>query len=107
MRKKMGNLKKNDVVKIITGNDKGKTGKIIEVLTDSEKVKVEGINVRKKHRRPSPQEEGGIVDIEMPLHVSNVRPVHPETGDVTTFRRKTTKEGERIRYCKKTGQRID
>ena len=66
-------LKKGDVVQVIAGNDKGATGRILDVIAESQRVLVEGVNIRKKHERPSQQnQQGGIVSKEMPIHYSNV-----------------------------------
>lgn len=67
-------IKVNDTVKVITGEDKGKTGKVIKTLKSSNKVVVEGINIAKRHTKPrTNNDKGGIFDIEMPIHVSNVK----------------------------------
>lgn len=69
-------IKVNDNVLILTGKDKGKTGKVIKTLRNEEKVVVEGINIAKRHVKPrNNNEQGGIFDIEMPIHVSNVKKI--------------------------------
>lgn len=73
------NLKVGDEVVVITGSDKGKTGKIVKVIRSSNRVVVEGIHVVKKHQKPNGQESGGIVEIEAPIHASNVMIVDPKT----------------------------
>ena len=73
-------IKVNDNVKILTGNDKGKTGKVLKTFKNENKVVVEGINIAKKHTKPrTNNDKGGIFDIEMPIHVSNVKLVEKET----------------------------
>ncbi len=105
---KMANIKKDDTVKVIAGKDKGKTGKVIKVLSDKEKVVVENINVYKKHQKPTPgNQEGGIVEKSMPIHVSNVKPVCPKCSSATSFRRKELENGERVRFCKKCQETLD
>lgn len=71
------NLRKGDLVEVITGTDKGKTGKIIQVDRKKGRLYIQGVNMRKKHRRRNPQKNvpGGIIEMEGPIHPSNVRPV--------------------------------
>ena len=73
-------LKKGDQVYIISGKDKGKSGEIIEVLKSHNKVKVRGINIVKKHRKPSQENPGKIEEMELPIHISNVSILDPKTG---------------------------
>ena len=74
-------VKKDDLVQVITGDYKGTTGKILRVLTDDNKVVVQGVNLAKKHVRPSRRNpSGGRISIEQPIHISNVLPVNPKTG---------------------------
>jgi large subunit ribosomal protein L24 len=104
----MRKIKKGDDVIVITGKDKGKRGTILRVL-DAEHVVVEGVNVAKKHMRPNPMkgQPGGIVDKEMPLHVSNVALFNPATqkGDRVGIR--TLDDGRRVRVYKSNGEMID
>ena len=81
-------LKVNDNVKVITGEDKGKTGKVLKTLKNQNKVVVEGVNISKKHSKPrTNNDKGGIFDIEMPIHVSNVKLV-----DSKEVKKETVKE---------------
>lgn len=74
-------LKKGDKVKIITGKDKGKTGIISKILFKEERLIIDGINIMKKHLKPNDQnEQGGIIDIEAPIHISNVKVVKENTN---------------------------
>lgn len=66
-------IKKDDLVEVITGKDKGKTGVILKVLREKEKVLVQGINVAKCHKKPTQTSEGGIIQKELPIHISNVK----------------------------------
>lgn len=69
-------IKKDDEVKVITGSDKGKTGRVLQVYPDKMKVLVEGVNIRKKHTRPSQtNQEGGIIETAIPIHYSNVQKI--------------------------------
>jgi large subunit ribosomal protein L24 len=74
-------VKKNDLVEVISGEDKGKKGKVIEVIAEKQRVLVEGINIVSKHTRPTAQyPNGGIIKKEAPIHISNVLLVDPATG---------------------------
>jgi len=101
---KIMKIKKNDTVLIITGKDKGKKGKVLEAFPREGKIVVEGVNLAKKHRRPTRQEEKGqIIEIPKPIDVSNVKLVCPKCGQaVRVGYRLTGKDKERI--CKKCGQ---
>lgn len=103
----MANIKKNDMVKIIAGKDKGKSGKVLQVLVKEDKVIVEGVNVYKKHQKQTAKREAGIIEKNMPIHISNVAAVNPKTNEVTSFRMKTLEDGTRVRVDKKTGEIID
>jgi len=72
-----------DTVKVITGKDKGKSGKVTKVLRDEMKILVSGINVASKHTKPTQSSEGGIVKKELPIHISNVSHVDPKSGNIT------------------------
>ena len=99
-------LKKGDNIIVIAGKDKGKKGKIVSVLVSKNKVVVEGINVMKKHQRPRKSDEkGSVLDIAMPIHVSNVEILDPKTGLPTRLGRKDV-GGKMIRITKKSGQEI-
>ena len=104
----MKHLRKGDQVVVITGKDKGRQGTILKVLED-ERVLVESINMVRKHTKPNPMQgvEGGIVDKEMPLHVSNVMLFNPVTnkGDRVGF--KTLEDGRKVRYFKSNGEVVD
>jgi len=98
-------LKKDDTVKIIAGKDKGYTGKIIKVDTENERVYVQGANmVSKAMKKRNQQDQGGIVKIEAPVHVSNVALV--TKGGATTRVGFKTENGKKVRYAKKTGETV-
>jgi len=87
-----------------TGNDRGKTGKVLKVDATDNKVVVEGINVRFRHVRPSQTNpQGGRVQREMPIHISNVQPVSPSTGKPTRVRFETRADGSKVRLAVKGG----
>jgi large subunit ribosomal protein L24 len=84
------NLKKNDTVKVISGKARGKSGKILSVLADKKRVLVEGLNLNKKHQKPSQQDQkGGIMDREAPIHVSNLMLVSAKTNVPVKVARRT------------------
>jgi large subunit ribosomal protein L24 len=99
-------IKKGDNVIIIAGKDKGKKGKVISVLKSLSKVVVEGANMTKKHQRPRrSNEKGSVIDMAMPLHVSNVMILDPKSGKPTRVGKK--KVGEKwVRVAKKSNQEI-
>jgi large subunit ribosomal protein L24 len=77
-------IKKNDIIEVTTGKNRGKRGKVLRVYTETERVLVEGVNVQKKHERPSQKnQQGGITQKEAPIHISNVMLVDPKTGERT------------------------
>ncbi len=99
-------IKKGDKVIVITGADKGKTGVVQRAYPKLDKVVVEGINVKKKHRKPTQQNpEGAILDIYAPIHVSNVSLIDPKTKKATRVGIKEVK-GKKVRYAKKSGEVI-
>lgn len=100
-------VKKGDKVMVISGKDKGKTGTILEAYPKQSRVLVEGINVVKKHSKPSQANpQGGIISQEAPVHVSNVMPIDPKTGTPTRVGY-TTVDGKKVRVAKKSGQVLD
>lgn len=99
-------IKKGDTVEVLSGNDKGKTGEVLEVIPKLQKVIVKGVNIRKKHVKPKKQgEEGGIISVECSIHSSKVNVVCPKCNKATRIG--IQKEGkEKIRICKKCGSKI-
>ena len=99
-------LRKGDTVKILSGNDKGKTGEILEVIPKTEKIIVKGINIRKKSVKPRRQgEQGGIIPSEASIHSSKVALVCPKCGKATRVGY-TVEKDEKVRVCKKCGAKI-
>ena len=97
-------IKKNDIIKVISGKDKGKTGKVMEVYPAAERALVEGINLVKKSKRKTQQDQqGGIVDIEAPIHLSNLMLVDKQSNEPTRFKVSMLKDGGKDRLSKKTG----
>ncbi len=100
-------IKTGDTVKVISGNHKGKTGKVVSVDAYTNRAVVEGVNMVTKHTKPSASNpQGGITQKEAPIHISNVMLVDPATGNTTRVGRKADGEGKLQRYAKKTGQII-
>ncbi len=96
-------VKKGDTVQVLTGNDKGKTGEVLEVIPKDSKVVVKGINVRKKHIKPRKQgEEGGIIPVECAINSSKVNVVCPKCGKTTKIGYKIEND-KKVRICKKCG----
>jgi len=100
-------VKKGDQVAVIAGNDKGKTGEVLRVLGDRNKVVVQGINRVYKHLRPSRQHpQGGRIQKEMPISISNVLPIDPKTNEPTRVGFKINEDGSKERIAKKSGQSL-
>lgn len=100
-------VKKGDTVVVISGKNKGKVGEILSVNRKDHKVSVKGVNVVKKHVRASMTTTGGIVEKELPIHVSNVMHQDPKTKAPTRVGFKVLEDGKKIRYAKKSGEPID
>ncbi|RPA57990.1 50S ribosomal protein L24 [Aerococcus agrisoli] len=99
-------VKANDTVVVIAGKDKGKQGRVKQALPKVDKVVVEGVNIVKKHQRPNQlNPQGGIIEVEAPIHVSNVQLVDPKTGEATRVAIEV-KDGKRVRVAKKSGEVI-
>ncbi|MBI1367206.1 MAG: 50S ribosomal protein L24 [Planctomycetes bacterium] len=97
-------VKQGDIVMITAGNERGKTGKVLKVDVKNQKVVVEGRNVRQKHVRPSQANpQGGRVDKEMPIHISNVSPISPSANKPTRVRFETKADGSKVRLAVKGG----
>jgi large subunit ribosomal protein L24 len=106
-------IRRDDTVRIISGKDRGKTGRVLRVDPDKQKVFVEGANIVKRHMRPRTlrdtqraQELGGIIEKEGPIHVSNVMLIDPDSGEPTRVGIKR-EGGRRMRVAKKSGKEID
>lgn len=98
---------KGDIVKIISGDDKGQQGKILNILVKKRKAIVEGINMVTKHTKPNnANPKGGIVKKEAPVHISNLILLDPKSGETTRIGRKLDDKGNRVRYAKKSGEII-
>ena len=101
------NFKTGDKVVVIAGKDKGKEGAIAKILKADNKVVVEGINVAKKHIKPNGQTAGSIVDIELPIHASNVMVVDSKSKKPSRIGHTTDKNGKKVRITKKSNSILD
>jgi large subunit ribosomal protein L24 len=100
-------LRKNDTVQVITGEFKGKTGRIIKVFPEKRRALVEGINIVKRHTKPNRKtQQGGIVQKEAPMHLSNLMLVCPKTGKPTRTGVSILEGGKRVRFSKKAKETI-
>ncbi|MFA5272100.1 MAG: 50S ribosomal protein L24 [Candidatus Omnitrophota bacterium] len=100
-------IKKGDKVTILSGKDKGKSGKVLEILKDDSRVLIEGLNLAKKHlRKRSESEPGGIKEIPMPMHLSKIALVCASCSKPVRFGIKILKDKSKIRVCKKCQQAI-
>jgi large subunit ribosomal protein L24 len=101
-------VKKDDKVFVISGKDKGKTGRILEAYPRENRVLVEGVNMIKKHQKPNQENpQGGIISREAAIHVSNVMLIDPKSGKPTRVGYKTLENGKKVRIAKKSGEVID
>jgi len=101
------NFKTGDKVVVISGKDKGKEGKIIKTLRSENRVVVEGVNIIKKHVKPNGQTAGSIVEMEAPIHASNVMMLDPKSKKRTRIGHTTDKKGNKVRIAKKSGEILD
>jgi len=100
-------LKKGDEVVVLAGRDKGKTGSVLGVLRAENRALVEGINMVKRHTRPSNTQPGGIIEKEAPIHVSNLALTDPKDGKPTRVGYKFLDDGRKVRFAKRSGEVID
>ena len=101
-------IRKGDEVAVIAGKDKGARGKVLKVVTDVDRVIVEGVNKVKRHQRPTPQNpQGGIIEKEMPIDMSNVMIVDPKTDKPTRIRMGENSDGKKIRIAVRSGAALD
>ncbi|GAD08519.1 50S ribosomal protein L24 [Porphyromonas crevioricanis] len=100
-------IKKGDTVMVNAGEDKGKTGRVLQVLVDKNRAIVEGLNIISKHAKPSASNpQGGIEKKEAPIHLSNLNVVDPKSGKGTRIGRRVGANGRLVRYSKKSGEEI-
>ncbi len=108
MRKKHPKVKKNDKVIVLVGKERGKIGTVLKVDSEKERVVVEKVNIVKRHSRPSPQTgQGGIIEKEAPLHISNVMMVCNKCTEPTRIKKRILEDGSKVRVCNKCGEPMD
>lgn len=102
-------IRKGDEVIVLTGKDKGSRGHVIRAIPEDDRVVVENVNIAKKHQKPNPNANvpGGIIEKEMPLHVSNVALVNPATGKADRVGFKILEDGRKVRFFKSDGEVLD
>jgi large subunit ribosomal protein L24 len=101
-------IKKNDIVMVIAGKEKGKTGKVLRVLPKKDRAVVEKVNFIKRHMRPGPHSrQGGIIEKENPINISNLMVVCGKCTDPTRVGRRVLEDGSSVRYCKKCDEIIE
>jgi large subunit ribosomal protein L24 len=100
-------IKKGDQVVVITGRDRGKSGEVFEVIPTENRLKVRGINIVKRHTKATAAQQGGIVEKEATIHVSNVAHIDPKTKLATRVGYKTLDDGRKVRVARRSGEVID
>ena len=103
----MSNIRKGDRVVVTTGRDKGKKGEVLKVFPKDDRALVAGVNVVKRHQRQTQTQQGGIVNKESSIHLSNLAHVDPKSGKATRVGFKTLNDGRKVRFAKKSGEVID
>lgn len=98
---------KGDKVKVITGKYKGKIGNVIQLFPSKNTAIVSGVNIVKKHTKPTKSNEGGIFKKEQPVHLSNISLIDPKTGEATKVRYEVLENGDKVRVAKKSGEIIE
>ena len=103
----MSKIRKGDKVVVISGSDKGKKGEVIKLFPKEDRALVRGVNMVKRHQRPTQRQQGGIVNKEASVHLSNLAHVDPKSGGATRIGFKTLGDGKKVRFAKKSGEVID
>jgi large subunit ribosomal protein L24 len=100
-------VKKGDRVVVVAGRDKGKKGEVLQVFPTENRALVQGVNVVRRHQKQSPQQDGGIISKELPIHISNIAVEDPSDGSPSRVGFKITEDGRKVRYAKRSGELID
>jgi large subunit ribosomal protein L24 len=103
----LARIRKDDTVMIIAGRERGKTGKVLRLLHKTERVVVERINLVKRHTKPRGTQQGGIIEKEAPLHISNVQPVCGRCDKPTRIGTRRLENGDGVRVCRRCGEQMD
>jgi len=100
-------IKKGDTVRVIAGDSKGSEGKVLEIQKDKNRAIVEGVNLVKKHTKPNAAHpQGGIIEQEAPIHISNLQLIDPKSGQPSRIGRRQNDKGKLVRYAKRSGEEI-
>ena len=100
-------IRKGDEVIVISGRDRGKKGSVLRVIPAEDRVVVQGVNMVKRHTRQSMKQQGGIVEQEKPIHISNISLVDPKSGKATRVGYKFLDDGRKVRFAKASGEVMD
>jgi large subunit ribosomal protein L24 len=100
-------IKKGDKVVVLTGRDKGRTGEVVQVMPKEARALVRGVNLVKRHQRQTMNQEGGIIQKEAPIHLSNLALADPKDGKPTRVGFKVLEDGRKVRFAKRSGDLID
>ena len=100
-------IRKGDQVIVLKGRDKGKKGEVVRILPKENRAVVQGVNMVKKHQRPTPNDPGGIKTEEAPINIANIAMVDPKSGDATRVGFKVMDDGRKVRVARKSGEVID
>ncbi len=100
-------IKKGDRVIVISGRDKGRKGEVLKVMTKEDRALISGVNMVKRHQKQSARAQGGIVNKEAPVHLSNIAHVDPKSGEPTRIGFRVLGDGRKVRFAKKSGEVID
>jgi len=103
----MQKIKKGDKVVVLSGRDKGRTGEVLKMMPKEDKAVVRGVNLVRRHQKQTPQQEGGIITKEAPIHVSNLALADPKDGKPTRVGFKVQEDGKKVRVAKRSGELID
>ena len=100
-------IRKGDRVIVIAGRDKGRIGEVLKVMPKKNRAIVQGVNIVKRHQRPTADQPGGIVEKEAPIHISNLAHIDPKDNKPTRVGFKVLDDGRKVRYAKRSGEVID
>ena len=100
-------IKKGDKVVVLTGRDSGRTGEVVQVMPKENRALVRGVNLVKRHQRQTMNQEGGIIQKEAPVHLSNLALADPKDGKPTRVGFKVLDDGRKVRFAKRSGEQID
>lgn len=100
-------IRKGDNVVVISGKDKGRKGNVLKVFPKENRVVVQGVNMARRHTRQTQTQQGGIVDKELPIHVSNVALIDPDSGEATKVGFRTLEDNRKVRFARRSGELID